>query len=177
MAEIIMAAILLVLLARDLRSETSATTDHTASAAAHESATEHVHTGPEWVAVVAGALLIIEAAHRVHPGGKPLYAHATFVTGVVTATIGLLHGNIAQRASKRRQIHFDDAGVRVSLSRFRRFDVAWTDVRELRITTGSIAIATPSGSHTIPLGRYTNAMEIRKAFEQWSATRALPHAS
>lgn len=177
MAEIIMAAILLVLLARDLRSAAKATSERTASAAAHESTTEHVHTGPEWVDVVAGTLLIIDAAHRVHPGGKPLYAHATFVTGVVTSVIGLLHGRISRLASKRRQIQFDDAGVRVRLSRFRRFTVAWTDVREIRITTASIVIDAASGSHTISLGRYRNAMEIRTAFEQWSVVHALPHAS
>jgi hypothetical protein len=170
LAEIIVAAVLLVLLARDLRAEAAIHLRRSPPAASHV----HVHRGPDWIDVVAGALLIIEAAHSVTPGGKPLYAHATFVLGVATAAIGLLHGKIAQLSWKRREIRLDENGVCARTSRLRLFHAVWADVRDIRITDKSISIETETGSQTIALRRYRNANEIRAAFEQWDALRVLP---
>lgn len=164
-AEIAVAAVLLVLLARDLRSETGAK-----SAA-------HAHAGPDWFDIVAGALLILESVHSAHPGGKPFYERPAFALGVATAIIGLLHGKLARLSWKRREIRIDENGVRARTSRFRGFSVAWTDVRDIRVTENAIVIDTASCSHTIPLRRYRNAAEIRAAFSAWDASRALPDAS
>jgi hypothetical protein len=177
LAEIVVAGVLLVLLARDLRSEVAAKRRPDVPLSAHGHTHTLAHGGPDWFDVVAGALLIIEAAHSVHPGGKPIYEHATFALGVATATIGLLHGKIAQLSWKRREIRLDENGVHARVSRLRRFTVAWTDVRDIRVSAASITIDTPTGSRTIPLGRYRNASEIRAAFEHWDAMRALPDAS
>jgi hypothetical protein len=175
-AEIVVAGVLLVLLARDLRSEVAAKLRSHARVSSHAHAPSHAH-GPNWFDVVAGVLLIVEAAHSVHPGGKPIYAHPNFALGVVTAAIGLLHGRLAKLSWKRREIRLDEHGVHARTSRLRRFTVAWADVRDIRVSAASIAIDTTTGSHTIPLGRYRNASEIRAAFEQWDAMRALPDAS
>jgi hypothetical protein len=133
--------------------------------------------GPHWFDVVAGALLILEAAHSAHQGGKPFYARPAFLAGIATATIGLFHHRIAQLSWKRREIRLDEQGVHARTSRFRRFHVEWADVRDIRVTENAIVIDTASRSHTIPLRRYRNAAEIRTAFSQWDAARALPDAS
>jgi len=164
-AEIAVAAVLLLLLARDLRSEIVA------------SPPAHAHGGPDWFDIVAGALLILESVHSAHPGGKPFYERPLFALGVATAMIGLLHGTLAQLSWKRREIHIDENGVRARTSRIRGFSVAWTDVRDIRITGKAIIIDTASRSHTISLRRYRNAAEIRAAFSVWDAARALPDAS
>jgi hypothetical protein len=169
-AEIAVAGVLLVLLARELRSEAAALRARDGEASQH-APSSHAHAGPDWVDVVAGALLIIEAGHSVHPGGKPIYAHATFLAGIATAMVGLFHGKLARLSWKRREIRFDESGVHVRTSRFRRFSVAWSDVRGIRITQASIAIETIKGSRAIPLWPYRNAGEIRAAFERWSAMR------
>jgi hypothetical protein len=163
-AEIAVAAVLLVLLARDLRSEAVATP------------AAHAHEGPDWFDIVAGALLILESVHSAHPGGKPFYERPMFALGVATALIGLLHGKLAQLSWKRREIHIDENGVRARTSRLRGFSVAWTDVRDIRISGNAIVIDTASRSHTISLRRYRNAAEIRAAFNAWDAARALPDA-
>jgi hypothetical protein len=173
-AEIVVAAVLLLLLARDLRSGV-------AKLRAPAPATPHLHadahSGPDWFDVVAGALLILEAIHSAHPGGKPFYERPAFLLGVVTGIIGLLHGKLVALSWKRREIHLDDYGVRARTSRFSGFSVAWTDVRDLRITDSAIIVDTASGAHTIALRRYRNAAEIRAAFMRWDAARALPDAS
>jgi hypothetical protein len=74
-------------------------------------------------------------------------------------------------------MHIDENGVRVRTSRIRGFSVAWTDVRDIRITENAIIIETATRSHAIPLRRYRNAAEIRAAFSAWDAARALPDAS
>jgi hypothetical protein len=164
-AEIAVAAVLLLLLARDLRSEIVA------------SPAARAHGSPDWFDIVAGALLILESVHSAHSGGKPFYERPAFALGVATAMIGLLHGKLAQLSWKRREMHIDENGVRVRTSRIRGFSVAWTDVRDIRITENAIIIETPTRSHAIPLRRYRNAAEIRAAFSAWDAARALPDAS
>jgi hypothetical protein len=174
-AEIVVAAVLLILLARDLRSEVAATMRNPTPDAPH--AHSHAHAGPDWFDVVAGALLVLEAVHSSHPGGKPFYERPVFFLGVVTALIGLLHGKLASLSWKRREIHLDEFGVRARLSRFRGFTLAWSDIREIRLTDTAIIIETASRSHTIALRRYRNAADVRAAFAQWNAARALPDAS
>jgi hypothetical protein len=171
LAEIAVAAVLLVLLARDLRSETVAKRHPAAPG------TPHAHGGPDWFDIVAGALLMLEAVHSAHPGGKPFYERPAFALGVATAAIGLLHGKLAQLSWKRREIHLDVNGVRARTSRIRGFSIPWTDVRDILITESAIVIETAARSHTIPLRRYRNAAEIRAAFGTWDAARALPDAS
>ncbi|MDB4910848.1 MAG: hypothetical protein JWO39_1671 [Gemmatimonadetes bacterium] len=168
--EIVVAAVLLVLLARDLRAEAALQLRREPPIASHADG------GPEWIDVVAGALLIIEAVHAAREGGKPLFERATFFLGVTTAAIGLLHGRIAQLSWKRREIHIDEHGVRVRTSRLRDFDASWADIRDIRFSGTSISIETVTTSQTITLGRYRNANEIRAAFEQWDAMRVLPRA-
>ena len=175
-AEIAVAAVLLVLLARDLRSEAVATLRTRAPGAPHGHANTHSNGGTDWFDVVAGALLILEAVHSAHHGGKPFYARPVFLAGVATGMVGLFHGKLAQLSWKRREIHLDEHGVRARTSRFRRFDVAWTDVRDIRITSKAVVLDTATGSHKIPLRRYRNAAEIRAAFAQWETARALPDA-
>jgi hypothetical protein len=174
-AEIVVAAALLLLLARDLRTEVVTKMRSPAPDAPH--ARSPAHAGPDWFDVVAGALLIIEAVHSSHPGGKPFFERPAFLLGVATGMIGLFHGKLARLSWKRREIQLDQFGVRARLSRFRSFTVAWSDVRHVRITDSAIVIETVVGPRTIALRRYRNAGEIRAAFAHWDAARALPDAS
>jgi hypothetical protein len=174
-AEIAVAAVLLVLLARDLRSE-AATLRAPAPDAPHAHASAHAHGGPDWFDVVAGALLILEAVHSVHPGGKPFYARPAFLAGVATGMVGLFHARLARLKWKRREIHIDETGVRARTSRFRHFNVTWAEIRDIRITDKAIVLDTATGAYKIPLRLYRNAAEIRAAFTHWNAARAIPDA-
>jgi hypothetical protein len=176
-AEIVVAAVLLVLLARDLRADTSTAPRALATDAPHAHAAAHVHGGPDWFDIVAGALLILEAVHSAHPGGKPFFARPAFFAGVATAIVGVLHARLARLSWKRREIHLDASGVRARTSRFRHFSVEWADVRGIAITDSAIVLDTTKGSHRIALRLYRNADDIRAAFREWEASRALSEPS
>jgi hypothetical protein len=173
--EIVIAALLLALFVRDARNE--AMTHLKNRALAEPFTNPHPHKGPEWFDVVAGALLIVEVALSMHPGSKPLYEHALLYLGFSTALTGLLHGKLASLSWKRRFIRVDDGGLHVRLSPFRKFDVAWTDVIDIRLGERNAIVKTKGGSHTIPLSRYLNARDISDALADWRDRHALARAT
>ncbi|MDQ2931845.1 MAG: hypothetical protein M3Y05_13670 [Gemmatimonadota bacterium] len=177
-AEILVAAVLLGMLARDLRAlrrrvarppATSASDDH-----ARTDSHSHAHAGANWFDVIAGTMLIVEAIHASSLGGKAFFARPNFLLGTVTIVIGLLHGMLARRSSRRRELRLDENGVHARLSRFTAFSVPWNEVRAIRLTNSAAIIDTTAGAHTIRLRRYGNASRIRAALEEWSAARTLP---
>lgn len=177
-AEVLVAATLLILFARDLRA--AATARPAASQAPDDAVAEHSdahsHTGSNWFDVVAGVMLIVESAQASHEGGKPFFARPNFLLGVVTLVIGLLHGRIASLSWKRRELHVDESGIRARLGRFRSFAVSWPEVRDIAITAKTATIETATASHMISFGRYRNADAIRRALTDWRAAHALPRA-
>lgn len=170
-AEIVIAALLLALFVRDLRAEALARVKN--RRLAEPFTRPHPHKGPEWFDVTAGALLIVEAALSMHPGSKPLYQHALLYLGLSTVLTGLLHGTLANLSWKRRFIRVDDGGMHVRLSRFRKFDVNWNDVIDIRLGERNAIVVTKSGSHTIPLSRYLNSRDITDALADWRERHAL----
>jgi hypothetical protein len=170
-AEVVFATLLLALFVRDVREEAAR---HTKNRSLAEPFTRpHQQTGPEWFDVVAGALLIVEAALSTHPGSKPLYERAIFYLGLSTVLTGLARGALENLSWKRRFIRVDDDGVHVRLSRFRKFDAAWTDVVDIRLGERNAIVVTKSGSHTIPLSRYLNSRAITDALADWRDRHAL----
>ncbi|MEO6211732.1 MAG: hypothetical protein ABIQ10_16605 [Gemmatimonadaceae bacterium] len=180
-AEILVAAMLLGMLARDLRAlrgrvarppVTSDSDDHV-----HTDSPLHTHAGANWFDVIAGTMLIVEAIHASSLGGKAFFARPNFLLGTVTIVVGLLHGMLARRRSRRRELRLDESGVHARLSRFSAFSVPWNEVRAIRLTDTAAIIDTAAGTHTIRLRRYGNAGRIRAALEEWSAARTLPRSS
>ena len=169
--EIVVATLLLVMFVRDVRAEAVARLRNRGLAEPYTR--PHVHQGPEWFDVVAGALIIVEAVVSMHPGSKPLYRHALLYIGLATMLTGLAHGMLANRPWKRRFIRIDDGGVHARLSRFTKFDVEWSDVIDIRLGERDAIIVTRDGSHTIRLNRYLNARDITTALADWRERHAL----
>jgi hypothetical protein len=169
--EVVVATVLLVIFVRDLRAEARAKLAKT------EPEVHHAHVGPEWFDVAAGVLLILEAVHTTHPGGKPLYAHALLWLGAATLVTGLAHGLLASLSSKRRFIQLDATGVRARLSRFRSFDIPWSGIGDVQVHDDAIVLVCDGKRQLIPLDRYANSGEIRRAFTAWRERTTLPTAS
>jgi len=169
--EIVIATLLLVMFVRDVRAEVVARVRNRGLAEPYTH--PHRHDGPEWFDVVAGTLLIVETVLSMRPGSKPLFHHALLYVGLTTIFTGLAHGMFANRAWKRRFIRVDDGGVHARLSRFRKFDVEWNDVIDIRLGERDAIIVTKDGSHTIRLNRYLNARNITTALADWRERHAL----
>ncbi|MEP7087381.1 MAG: hypothetical protein ABI884_08595 [Gemmatimonadota bacterium] len=167
-AEIAVAAALLMMFIREAGKEAQKRLEKSPASSAHA----HEHSGPEWFDVVAGVLLILEAVISTHPGGKPLYEHAILYLGIVTLFTGLAHGVLSGFSWKRRFVRVDDAGLRARLSPFRKFNVAWSDVIDIRLGERSVIVVTKEESHEIPLSHYGNAIEIRTAVADWRERKA-----
>src|SRR5665647_3163029 len=118
-------------------------------------------------------LAVVEIVIATRPGSKPLFHHALLYVGLTTIFTGLAHGMFANRAWKRRFIRVDDGGVHARLSRFRKFDVEWNDVIDIRLGERDAIIVTKDGSHTIRLNRYLNARNITTALADWRERHAL----
>ena len=170
-AEIVMSALLLALFVRDVRAEAVVRMKN--RKLAEPFTRPHLHKGPEWFDVTAGALLILEAVLSMHPGSKPLYQHALLYLGLSTVLTGLMHGFLANLSWKRRFVRVDNGGLHVRLSRFTKFDVSWTDVIDIRLGERNAIVVTKGGSHTIPLSRYLNARDITDALADWRDRHAL----
>lgn len=164
-AEIVVAGVLLVTLVRDVRGEVRARREH-----AREAHAGHAH-GPDWFDVAAGALLILEAWRLSQAGGKAFYLRPYFLLGLLTLALGLLHGPHAAWLSRRRFVRVDDEGLHAVLSRFRRLDVRWADVRDLRLDARAIVVTTTTRTVRIALRRYRNASAVCDALASWRERR------
>lgn len=171
LAEIAFAGALFVMFVRDVRREV-----RTIRIKPGASPT-HARAGPEWFDVVAGILLMLEAVLRTHAGGKPLYEHAILYLGVAALVTGLAHGPLSGQSWKRRFVRIDSAGIRARLSPFRKFNVPWSDIVDIRLGERSVMLMTRGESETIPLKRYSNAIEIRTALADWRERKALVQKS
>jgi len=173
-AEIAIATLLLVLFMRDISAEAMA---HMKNSALAEPFTQpHVRKGPEWFDVTAGALLIVEAVLSADPGGKPLQEHAILYLGLAILLTGLARDTLASLSRGRRFIRVDDGGLHARLTSFRKFDIDWTDVIDIRLGERNAIVVTKRGSHTIPLNRYLNARDITTALADWRDRHALARA-
>jgi hypothetical protein len=165
-AEIVVAATLLAMFVRDVRRMARARFGKMVTPSAH------AHAGPDWFDVVAGLLLILEAVLTTHPGAKPLYERALFYLGAATLFTGLAHGLLSGLSWKRRFVRIDSAGIRARLSPFRKFNLPWGDIVDIRLGERSVILLTKGDSHVIPLSHYGNAIEIRTALADWRERKA-----
>lgn len=168
LVEISVAGALLAIFVRDVR---NAVRQRGASPKSQPHGT--AHSGPDWFDVVAGLLLILEAVLATHPGDKPLYEHAILYLGATTLVAGLAHGPLTGLSWKRRFVRIDSAGIRARLSPFRKFNVSWADIIDIRLGERSVIVMTKGSSHPIPLNHYGNAIEIRTALADWRERKAL----
>src|SRR5207248_681459 len=100
--EVVIAAVVLIAFARELR-----------AAAKHAPS----HSAIGWFDLAAGIMLLYEAFHGVHH--KPAYLRPQFLAGVVTLGLGLVHGRLHAFRQSRRYVKLDETGLEIRTSRFR----------------------------------------------------------
>jgi hypothetical protein len=94
---------------------------------------------------------------------KPFYFRATFLTGVVTVILGLLHHRLHARKAKRRYFRIDDDGIEYKVP-FRGWSIAWDQLASVDVTAKEAVFETAGGKrHTVNLGRLHNHDAVRRA--------------
>lgn len=151
-AEAVIASVLLVMFARDLRGLVHKPQGHSRSS----------HAAIGWFDIAAGALLIFEAFHGHHV--KPGYMRPAFVAGLATFGVGLVHGRLHALRTRRRYLKLDGNGVECRPGPFGRFAFAWATLASVDVSEKAAIFQTRSGRRRIVrLTRYNNRGAIRDA--------------
>jgi hypothetical protein len=127
----------------------------------HVKGAGHGHSKIGWFDLAAGGMLIYEAIHA--PPITPFYFRATFLTGVVTVLLGLLHHRLHARKAKRRYFRIDDEGIEHKAP-FRSWSIGWNQLKSVDLGGNAAVFERTDGArHTINLGRLHNHEAIRRA--------------
>lgn len=126
------------------------------------------------VGVFGGVATITEGLHRLQTA-QFIPGHKHFALGVLTTLVGVLTlvvGLFAERIERLRVLEVSDTGIRMRLSKFRRFNVRWDDVAEVRLSEREAQIITTTGaSRVVPLARLVNRGEVREVLTAASHAR------
>lgn len=148
MFEILVSAALIVTMARALREVTRAP--------------GHAHHGVDWLDVIAAGVLAGEAAEQWHV--RHHLARPIILTAVITLMLGLFHGRLLARASRRRGLRLDAHGIHIAGRPFRSFHALWTDVADVTIGEREAVVRTTSGrTRRLDFADLLNADEVRGA--------------
>jgi hypothetical protein len=84
--------------------------------------------------------------------------------GVTLIVLGLLHGWLMTRASRRRALRVTDDGITVGKKFFRRFSARWPEIAEIQVNaTQAYVIARDGREHRFDLEDLTAPADIRQA--------------
>jgi hypothetical protein len=124
---------------------------------------EHDVAGVAWANIVIGIILIIENTLRVHEGQHKVFS-PTLLTGISSIVLGLIDGKLKQRKKGHRNIRITDTNLHVRLGKFRKFNLAWSDVTGIEEGGKYLTIHVRDGRNCrIRLNRYDNGAEVRTA--------------
>jgi hypothetical protein len=123
--EIVSAAVLVVLTARELRS--------TLRPAAHPDGHGQALHGVDWVDIAAGFVLVAEILERWH--GTHHISRPMVLTALTTFALGLFHGRIHGFQSRRRVLRVDDEGIAIAGRPFkvRKIAAPWAGVKSIDV--------------------------------------------
>lgn len=130
-AEVISAAVLIVLFARTVRNVVR----HHGEA--------HIAHGVDWVDIFVGVMLLVEATVHWHETGR--IQRPTVFLAFTMLAFGVLHKWIVKRVTEHHTLRVDDDGISVGERFFRRFSVRWPDVAEIVVGPSTARILTRDG--------------------------------
>jgi hypothetical protein len=137
------------------------------------------HGAVDWSEILAGVVLLVEVAERWQSHGH--LARPTLLLAAVTIGLGLLHGKVAERARRRRQLIVGADGVEVR-GRFRRFSARWDEIERFEIGEREATLVARGGaSRRLDFADLRHAESVRavlrQAHDRWRAALAAAPAS
>jgi len=149
-AEVGASAVVIVALVRAIRDQRKPSTH------AH-----HAH-GIDWIDIFLGVMVLVEVLVHYHETGR--IQRPTLLLGATLIVLGLLHGWLITRASRRRALRVTDDGITVGKKFFRRFAVRWPDIAEIQVSAAqAYVIARDGREHRFDLEDLTAPADIRQA--------------
>jgi hypothetical protein len=126
-----------------------------------------------WTNLFVGMILITESLLQTHEGAKLI--RPALVTGLTSLFLAFAQNRLRRRRARKSMLTITDHGIAARMSRFRTFDVAWTDVAGITEQRRALTFTLRDGtSHRIRLRFYDNADEIRAAIIHAAAMRSIP---
>lgn len=116
-----------------------------------------------------GVGLLLLAAHGTLEGGG--VSRPDLVVGLALVAKGLVVQRVRERFGMSRSLSIDEVGIRLRLTRFRRLELRWRELAEIRTEADRVTLVSRTGRrYTLRLRRYRNQAQIRAAFE------SIPHS-
>jgi hypothetical protein len=149
-AEVGASAVVIVALVRAIRDQRR-----------HSTHVHHAH-GIDWIEIFLGVMVLVEVL--VHQQETGHIQRPNVLLGVTLIVLGLLHGWLMTRASRRRALRVTDDGITVGKKFFRRFSARWPEIAEIQVNaTQAYVIARDGREHRFDLEDLTAPADIRQA--------------
>lgn len=116
----------------------------------------------DWIDIFLGIMVLVEALVHYQETGH--IQRPTLLLGVTLIGLGLLHGWLMTRASRRRALRVTDDGITVGKKFFRRFSVGWPEIAEIHVSSArAYVIARDGREHRFDLEDLTAPADVRQA--------------
>jgi hypothetical protein len=122
---------------------------------------KHHHEGGavKWADLFAAAMLLGEAFHRAHAGGRYLPYAYVFISVMMA-----VRAYVAKSIEDRRRFVVNDEGFSFC-RRFRKTELPWSAVKDVKVTERTIQIESIQGPVTLDLAHIDNRAEVIAAFQ------------
>ncbi len=121
------------------------------------------HAGIDWLDIVAGLVIIMEAAHRYNPrkGFQPSWLY--FLTGLATIRLGMYHGRIG----RSQGLFLSNTGFRFKRRIFRKVTGSWEEIDRIEQLPKAVRLVWKDGrSWAMNLRTLENREEIRTSLQK-----------
>lgn len=121
----------------------------------------HAH-GIDWIDIFLGVMVLVEVLVHHHETGR--IPRPTLLLGVTLIVVGLAHGWLLERASRRRALRVTDDGISVGKKFFRRFAVRWPEIAEIHVSDArGYVIARDGREHRFDFDDLQAPADVRNA--------------
>ena len=122
------------------------------------------HKAIKWFDIIAGTVLMVEAANRYHAGKIFQPALFYFLIGVV----GILRGVFQEQFPTFRKLASDNTGFILRLNPFRKYEIRWKEIAAIDMVNTTLRIKTVNDKiYNIRLRRVENRNEIFETIRKY----------
>ena len=122
-----------------------------------------VHHGVDWIDIMIGAMLSVEAYAKFDATGR--IPRPTIVLAVTMFAMGLLHGRLAAWGERRRQLRVAEDGITIPKRPFSRVFLPWPQVASIDLDDRWATITAADGrTHRFDFRELLHPNAVRDAF-------------